>query len=98
MKEVENLFNREMGFSLVVHELIQAKKPIVGHNMAYDIIYLYNQFIDELPDTYSEFVQKWNEMFPLVYDNKVLSSAAEYFGRTDLGKVFEKCLNDERIK
>ena len=34
----------------------------------------------------------------MVYDNKVLSSAAEYFGRTDLGKVYEKCLNDERIK
>lgn len=28
----------------------------------------------------------------------MLSSAAEYFGRTDLGKVYEKCLNDERIK
>jgi len=37
-------------------------------------------------------------MFPYVYDNKVLSSAAEYFGRTDLGKVYEKCINDERIK
>ena len=37
-------------------------------------------------------------MFPLIYDNKILSSAAEYFGRTDLGKVFEKCTNDERIK
>ena len=34
----------------------------------------------------------------MVYDNKVLSSAAEYFGRTDLGKVYDKCLNDERIK
>jgi hypothetical protein len=33
-----------------------------------------------------------------VYDTKVLSSAADYFGRTDLGKVYEKCLNDERIK
>jgi hypothetical protein len=33
-----------------------------------------------------------------VYDNKVLSSAAEYFGRTDLGKVYEKCLYDERLK
>ena len=56
IKEAEYLFNKEMGFSLVVHELIQAKKPIVGHNMAYDIIYLYNQFIDELPETYNEFV------------------------------------------
>ncbi len=96
--EVDNLFQQEMGFSAVIEALIAAKKPIVGHNMIYDIIYLYNQFIDDLPDTYNEFVLKWHQMFPYVYDNKVLSSAADYFGRTDLGKVYEKCLNDERIK
>ena len=37
-------------------------------------------------------------MFPHVYDNKVLASYAEYFGRTDLGKVYEKCTMDEKIK
>lgn len=37
-------------------------------------------------------------MFPSVYDNKVLASASEYFGRTDLGKIYEKCLQDERLK
>lgn len=31
-----------MGFSLIVEELIRAKKPIIGHNMIYDVIYLYN--------------------------------------------------------
>jgi hypothetical protein len=36
------MYEKEMGFSLVVDELIQAKKPIIGHNMIYDIIYLYN--------------------------------------------------------
>lgn len=87
-----------MGFTLVVEELIKAKKPVVGHNMIYDIIYLYNQFIGDLPLTYIEFIQEWYSRFPSVYDNKVLSSAAEYFGRTDLGKVYEKCTNDERIK
>jgi poly(A)-specific ribonuclease len=87
-----------MGFTLVVEELIAARKPVVGHNMIYDIFYLYNQFIDDMPPTYLEFVNKWNPMFPSVYDNKVVSSAAEYFGRTDLGKVYEKCLNDEKIK
>jgi len=89
---------KEMGFALVVEELIASKKPIIGHNMIYDIIYLYNQFVDDLPNTYLEFIENWFGLFPLVYDNKVLSSAAEYFGRTDLGKVYEKCLNDERIK
>lgn len=48
----------EMGFSLVVEELINAKKPIVGHNMIYDIGYLYNQFIEPFPEEYSEFIQK----------------------------------------
>ena len=97
-KEIDDLFIKEMGFALVVEELIAAKKPVIGHNMIYDVIYLYNQFVDDLPETYPEFSQKWYSLFPLVYDNKVLSSAAEYFGRTDLGKVYDKCLNDERIK
>ena len=80
-----------MGFSL-------AKKPIIGHNMIYDVMYLYNQFIDDLPDTYRDFVQEWYDRFPSLYDNKVLCSASEYFGRTDLGKIYEKCLQDERLK
>lgn len=66
--------------------------------MIYDIIYLYNQFIDELPETYYEFIEKWNQLFPHVYDTKVLSCLAEYFGRTDLGKVYEKCTTDAQMK
>jgi poly(A)-specific ribonuclease len=58
--EVDSLFRQEMGFSAVIESLIAAKKPIVGHNMIYDIIYLYNQFIDDLPDTYNEFTHKWH--------------------------------------
>lgn len=45
-----------MGFSLVVEYLIEAKKTLIGHNLMYDIIYLYNQFIEDLPLTYKEFV------------------------------------------
>jgi poly(A)-specific ribonuclease len=87
----------EMGFTKVVEMLMEAKKPIIGHNMIYDVIYLYNQFIDDLPETYLEFIQKWFAAFPSVYDNKVLCSNAEYFGRTDLGKIYEKCTSDERL-
>lgn len=47
-----------MGFSLVVEELIKAKKPIIGHNMIYDIAYLYNQFIDNLPKEYCDFIKR----------------------------------------
>jgi len=41
-KLVDELFIKELGFALVVEELIQAKKPIIGHNMIYDVMYLYN--------------------------------------------------------
>lgn len=94
----EAMFVKEMGFSLIVEYLMQAQKPIIGHNMIYDIIYLYNQFIGELPDTYAEFIQEWNKRFPHVYDTKVLSCLAEYFGRTDLGKVYEKCTTDRGME
>lgn len=40
--QIKDLFEKEMGFALVVEELIKAQKPIIGHNMIYDIIYLYN--------------------------------------------------------
>jgi len=56
--EIQNLYNREMGFSLVVKALIDSKKPIIGHNMIYDIIYLLNQFVMPLPADYAEFVKE----------------------------------------
>lgn len=37
-------------------------------------------------------------MFPKLYDTKVLSYMAEIFSRTDLGKVFEKCQVDSKMK
>jgi hypothetical protein len=43
-------------------------------------------------------VTEWYKLFPSVFDNKVLSFQADYFGKTILGKVFEKCENDKRLK
>ena len=38
----EHLFLWEMGFSLVVKAIIEAKKPLVGHNCMYDWLYMWN--------------------------------------------------------
>ena len=87
-----------MGFSLVVEELIKARKPLVGHNMIYDVAYLYNQFVDHLPEEYIDFVKAWNANFPQIYDTKVIATGAEYFGRTVVEKIFEKCTTDNRLR
>ena len=86
---------KELGFSVVVQEIIDRCKerscPIIGHNMMYDVVYFYNQFVGPLPNTYEEFSKEWFERFPETYDTKVLSYKADYFGKTVLGKVYEKC-------
>jgi poly(A)-specific ribonuclease len=87
-----------MGFSFVVEALIKAQKPLIGHNMIYDIIYLYNQCIGPLPPTYNDFIKEWITCFPSLYDTKVLATSAQYFGKTGLGNVFEKCVNDYKIQ
>jgi hypothetical protein len=56
----EELFNLEMGFSLVIEAIINAKVPVIGHNCMYDWLYLYNQFIGKLPDTYVDFATHWH--------------------------------------
>ena len=67
------MFQKEKGFSEVIQCIQKSKKPLVGHNNAFDIFFLYNQFYDRLPETYVEFVQKWKELFPTIYDSKVLA-------------------------
>ena len=99
----DEMFLKELGFSVIVEEIMEAYKinptlSIIGHNMMYDIIYFYNQFVGPLPDTFEDFVFAWNLRFPRVYDTKVLSFKADYFGKTILGRIFEKCQDDKRLK
>ena len=55
------MLNKELGFALIIEEMIKTFQknkqcPVIGHNMMYDVIYLYNQFVAPLPSTYAEFV------------------------------------------
>lgn len=90
------LFRHEMGFSLIVEEMIKAKKPLIGHNCMYDWVYVYNQFIDELPETFLDFSSSWNKLFPYTFDNKVLALHSKSFHNTALGNLFEKVTNEEK--
>lgn len=96
-QEVEELFQSELGFSRIIELLIQSQKPIVGHNMIYDIAFVFNQFIQDMPKNYAEFANKWINNFPHLYDTKVLSVATNFFGKTDLQHLYYKCTNDKKL-
>jgi len=87
-----------MGFSLVIEAMIEAKKPIIGHNCMYDWLYLYNQFIAKLPETFLDFATEWTKLFPYTFDTKVLAFNSKHFFKTALGTVYEKCTTDEKHK
>mmetsp|Transcript_8797 Transcript_8797/g.6539 ORF Transcript_8797/g.6539 Transcript_8797/m.6539 type:complete len:120 (+) Transcript_8797:750-1109(+) len=97
-KEAEELFLREMGFSLVVEMLVKAGKTLIGHNMIYDMVFMYTQFITELPPTYKQFIAEWQKRFPLCYDTKILSVVSCSFGNSALVPVYSKCVGDHKLK
>lgn len=57
-KKILSKVEKELGFSIVMDELINAKKPLIGHNMIYDMMFFYNHFITDLPSTYNEFAEE----------------------------------------
>jgi poly(A)-specific ribonuclease len=85
----------EEGFSQVIYELAKSKKPIVGHNPMYDLMFTYQQFIDDLPPTYDQFTHKIGKYFETVYDTKVFCLAAGRYGRTTLNDVYEKVIKEK---
>ena len=83
---------------------METKKPIIGHNMIYDIGFIYRQFISpdgSLPDTYAEFAKLWKKHFPQkIFDTKVLAAhcGKDIFGKTSLDLVHMKCEKEKKLK
>lgn len=62
--DIEHLYQEEQGFTKVIEVLIKAKKPIIGHNMIYDACFIFQQFLQDLPESYTEFADIFNSHFP----------------------------------
>ena len=74
-ERIEKMMIQEFGFSLIVEAILNKvqKTPIIGHNLMYDVLYFYAQFIGNLPETYLEFLAEWNKCFPVIFDSKVIA-------------------------
>jgi poly(A)-specific ribonuclease len=54
---------------------LKTRRPVlVGHNLFTDLIYLYQSFIGQLPDTVSEFRIRIHDLFPTIVDTKYLAT------------------------
>nr|XP_012306679.1 poly(A)-specific ribonuclease PNLDC1 isoform X2 [Aotus nancymaae] len=66
----ENIILSAKGFSVFFHMLVKAQKPLVGHNMMMDLLYLHEKFFRPLPESYDQFKQNIHSLFPVLIDTK----------------------------
>ena len=81
--KIKELVENELGFSLYIDYLCKKKIPIIGHNIYYDMMFLYDKLIGDLPDDFYSFKKQIHEYFPYIYDTKYIS--------TILTKKYKKC-------
>lgn len=87
-----------MGFTLVAELMVESlkSKPVIGHNLMYDILYFYNQFMGPLPATYSLFLQEWHKCFQAIFDTKIFAARNSFFfPSTVLSHIIEKIKEEE---
>jgi len=78
-------YNQTNAFNLVMKLLVQAQKPIIGHNMYLDMFYTCANFLASPPDCLSEYKLLLNGLFPVIYDTKVISSTNPLSGMLTKG-------------
>jgi hypothetical protein len=96
LDKVDEFFN--IGFTKVILDLMQNKKPLILHNGILDLMQLIDKFIEPLPESFEEFRSIVNSSFPQIYDTKYLiennSSLFSTFQDSSLEFVSKKIMND----
>lgn len=98
----DDLFLLEYGFGCVAELMLNRFKQaprcsFIGHNIQYDMVYFYNQFIGPLPSTFAEFARRWHSLIPCTFDTKVLAFKSKLYRQTVLGPIYTDC-KDKRMK
>ncbi|KAH9516996.1 hypothetical protein DERF_007698 [Dermatophagoides farinae] len=91
-EQAKALMFENVGFTLIIKSLIKHQKPLIGHGMFFDLLHIYNIFIEPLPEKYDEFKQSIKSCFNNVYDTAHISmcpSLKNFFPQIALKKVFE---------
>lgn len=78
--DIQNNYNLEaelisnlLGFTKVFKLLTSLKKPLIGHNLFLDLLVMYESFEEPLPYSYHKFKQNINQLFPVIFDTRVVA-------------------------
>ncbi len=77
-EERQVIIQRLKGVSRVFETVIESGVPVVGHHLLLKLMFVYKDFIEYLPDTYPECVDKLREVFKVVYDTKQIAKELKF--------------------
>ena len=79
------------GFLRVWRALCTARKPIIGHNCLYDLLFTYAAFEGALPPTVAGWKAALHGVLPEVWDTKLLSVRSGEYDDTALKNLHQAC-------
>jgi poly(A)-specific ribonuclease len=71
---------------------LRSRSPVlVGHNLFFDLCFLYQTFIDDMPEGYETFRGVIHDLFPRIFDTKYMATLGEHSMMPDrsLADLFE---------
>ena len=86
---IQTLSNNELGFSQFIQIIIDKKIPIIGHNIYFDMMFIYDKLIGDLPKDFYSFKTKIHYYFPKIYDTKAIGMSLGKYERTKLDDLYK---------
>ena len=81
---------KRIGMRGLFKAMSSAQVPLVGHNCFYDILFMLAHFNGPLPSSVTEFKAMMHELFPVVYDTKLMAGSLHgVFEHTALGECYK---------
>lgn len=96
-QNINELVENELGFSIYLEYLLQKKLPIIGHNIYFDIMFIYDKLINDLPEDFYEFKEEVHKLFPIIYDTKAISMKLRKFENTKLDNLYKNMVKSKYI-
>jgi hypothetical protein len=89
----EEILEEEIGFAKYIKLISESKKAMIGHNFYFDMMFIYEKFINDLPETFFEYKTEINNYFPELFDTKFITSKfAKEFDNTKLESIYRNML------
>ena len=80
----------ELGFTNFIKYLSSKQIPLIGHNIYFDLLFIYDKFLSNLPQDFYTFKSSLHKYFPLINDTKTIYSNDQNFeNKTNLEILYK---------